>query len=106
MYWTNRYSHARPSPTPTFHPVPVGLSLCLEAQLLHLVPEPLDELVSTTEAAQKIGVGKSTISNWAQRGYLAPADIDAAHRPLYKMIDVLRAARDTRRRAIGQNRTA
>lgn len=74
--------------------------------MLTLVPDSLDDLVSTTEAANRIGVGKSTISMWANRGYLAPSGLDPSNRPLYKMIDVLRAARDTRRRAIGRNRIA
>lgn len=74
--------------------------------MLSMVPDSLDDLVSTTEAANRIGVGKSTITMWATRGHLAIAGLDEHDRPLYKMIDVLRAARDTRRRAIGQSRTA
>lgn len=71
-----------------------------------LAIESLDDLVSTTEAAQAIGVGKSTVSNWATRGYLVPSGLDPANRPLYRLVDVLRCARETRRRAIGYSRTA
>lgn len=74
--------------------------------MLSMVPETLDDLVSTTEAANRIGVGKSTITMWATRGHLAVAGLDERDRPLYRMIDVLRTARETRRRAIGQGRTA
>lgn len=70
------------------------------------VPDTLDDLVSTTEAANRIGVAACTISNWVARGYLYPAGLDQRDHPLYRMIDVLRTARDTRRRAIGESRTA
>lgn len=71
-----------------------------------LVPESLDNLVTTTEAAQHCGVGKSTITMWKERGHLQPSGLDANGRPLYRLIDVLRAARDTRRNAAGARRTA
>ena len=71
-----------------------------------MVPESLDNLVTTTEAADACGVGKSTISMWNTRGYLKPSGLDERDRPLYKLIDVLRAARDTRQRAIGRQRIA
>lgn len=71
-----------------------------------LVPESLDNLVSTTEAADACGVGKTTISMWAKRGYLKPSGLDHRDRPLYKLIDVLRVARDTRHRAAGRSRVA
>ncbi len=74
--------------------------------MLNMVPESLENPLSTTEAANAVGVGKSTISNWAARGHLKPIDYDGSNRPLYAMIDVLRCARATRRRAIGQSRTA
>lgn len=70
-----------------------------------MVPESLDDLVSATEAANRIQARASTIRSWAARGYLDASGLDERNRPLYKMIDVLRCARDTRRRAIGQ-RTA
>jgi len=73
---------------------------------VNLVPESLDELVTTTEAAENIGVGKSTISKWATRGHLKPSGLDEQNHPLYRMIDVLRCARDTRRRAVGYSRVA
>lgn len=73
---------------------------------LALVPESLDDLVSTADAAATCGVGSSTIRKWAHLGYLAPSGLDERNRPLYRIIDVLRVARDTRRRAIGKDRTA
>lgn len=74
--------------------------------MLALVPENLDSLVSTNEAADACGVGASTIRKWAHLDYLKPTGLDERNRPLYKLIDVLRVARDTRRRATGQRRTA
>lgn len=71
-----------------------------------LVPETLDNLVSTAEAATECGVEAATVRQWVKRGHLRPADIDTSGRPLYRLIDVLRAARDTRQRAIGRRRTA
>lgn len=70
------------------------------------VPESLDNLVSTKEAAEYCGVTIATVSNWRGRGYLEPSDLDSSSRPLYRLIDVLRVARDTRRRAVGTSRTA
>lgn len=71
-----------------------------------IVPEALDTLVSTTTAAAQCGVDASTIRQWVSRGHLAPSGLDERGRPLYRLIDVLRTARDTRRRALGQSRTA
>lgn len=71
-----------------------------------LVPESLDELVTTREAADACGVTVAAISNWKTRGYIAPSGLDHHNRPMYKLIDVLRAARDTRRRAVGASRIA
>lgn len=71
-----------------------------------LVPEALDNLVTTSEAATHCGVGKSTITMWRERGHLTPSGLDERGYPLYRLIDVLRAARDTRRRGIGTRRTA
>lgn len=73
---------------------------------LALVPESLDNLVSTNEAADACGVSSATVRSWAARGHLRPSGLDERNRPLYRLIDVLRTARDTRNRAIGQGRTA
>jgi hypothetical protein len=76
-----------------------------EPQVPRLPPlESLDDLVSTTDAAIHVGVDASTIRQWASRGYLAKAGLDERNRPMYRLIDVLRAARDTRQRAIGKRR--
>lgn len=71
-----------------------------------LTAENLDDLVSTTDAAREIGVATETIRSWAHRGHLEKAGLDEKGRPMYRLIDVVRAARDTRWRAIGRNRTA
>lgn len=68
--------------------------------------ESLDDLVSTTEAAKTCGLTVAAVSNWARRGHLKPSGLDERGRPLYRLIDVLRVARDTRQRALGRARTA
>ena len=73
---------------------------------LALVPEDLDALVTTNDAASVCGVDASTIRQWASRGHLTPSGLDERNRPLYRLIDVLRVARDTRQRAMGRGRTA
>jgi hypothetical protein len=78
-----------------------------EGQVPRLPPiESLDDLVSTTDAAIHVGVDAATIRSWASRGYLNKSGLDERNRPLYRLIDVLRVARDTRQRAIGKNRLA
>lgn len=74
--------------------------------MLTLVPESLDELITTTQAANHVGVGKAAISNWVSRGHLVAAGLDERGHPLYRLIDVLRAAQQTRRSSIGRNRIA
>lgn len=75
----------------------------------------LDELVPTATAASYVGVGTSTVRQWASRGYvnqegkrtkLEPSGLDERGHPLYRLIDVLRAARDTARSAVGARRIA
>lgn len=75
-----------------------GLFACLEVGL-DLVPESLDNLVSTREAADICNVSCDLIRKWAHRGQLEPAGIDDFGRPLYKLIDVLRCSRDRRNNA-------
>jgi hypothetical protein len=71
-----------------------------------LAVDSLDDLVSTTDAAKAVGVDAATIRSWAFRGSLAKSGLDERNRPLYRLIDVVRVARDTRRRAIGAHRVA
>lgn len=68
---------------------------------MSLVPESLDNLVSTAEAATHTGRSEAAIRQWRSRGHITPADIDTNGRPLYRLIDILRAERDTRHRALG-----
>ncbi|AEV51935.1 helix-turn-helix domain-containing protein [Prescottella equi] len=64
-----------------------------------LVPEGIDSLINTTEAATLCGVSASTIRTWADRGTLTAAGIDPRGRKLYKLIDVAKAERATREKA-------
>ena len=73
---------------------------------LALIPDDLDTLVTTADAANACGVGCSTIRKWAHLQYLTPSGLDERNRPMYRLIDVLRVARDTRRRGLGHSRIA
>jgi len=66
----------------------------------------MHDLINTTEAATTVGVGTSTISMWVTRGHLTPFGLDEHGRPLYRLGDVLVAARDTRKRGSGARRIA
>lgn len=79
---------------------------CMPGGAVQVVPETLDNLVSTSEAADACGVAVSTIRVWVNRGYLEPSGLDHNNRPLYRLIDVLRTERSTRRRAVGASRSA
>jgi len=73
---------------------------------VQLVTDSLEELITTAEAASACGVSAVTIRQWKHRGWLAPSGLDQRNRPLYRMVDVLRCERDTRRRALGKTRIA
>lgn len=66
----------------------------------------LHQLINTAEAATACGVGSSTISKWVARGHLKASGLDETNRPLYRLGDVLVAARNTRQRAVGHRRIA
>lgn len=67
-----------------------------------LIPmESLDDLATAADASVALGIPAATIRQWAARKHLQPSGLDERNRPMYRIIDVLRAARDTRQRAIG-----
>ena len=63
-----------------------------------LAPEGLNSLVNTTEAAAIAGVSVAAISNWKERGLIEPAGLDNRGKPLYRLIDIAKAERKTRKR--------
>ncbi len=63
-----------------------------------LAPEGLNSLVNTTEAAAIAGVSVAAISNWKDRGLIQPAGLDNRGKPLYRLIDIAKAERKTRKR--------
>jgi hypothetical protein len=65
-----------------------------------LVPDDLDTLVSTVEAADAVGVAPTTIRKWKSRNMLAPAGLDKYKRPLYRLLDVMQTEQRTRRSMI------
>jgi hypothetical protein len=58
----------------------------------------LNTLVTTTEAAEVAGVTVSAISNWRRRGLIQPSGLDDRGKPLYRLADIVRTERSTRRR--------
>lgn len=70
------------------------------------IPDDLDALVDTTEAAAIAKVRTPTIRSWKRRGQLKAGGLDERGRPLYRVIDVLRAEASTRRRTSNPHRGA
>jgi hypothetical protein len=66
----------------------------------------MHRLITTAGAATACGVGSSTISMWVARGHLVASGLDERNHPMYRLGDVLIAARDTRQRAVGARRIA
>ncbi|MFE6692261.1 helix-turn-helix domain-containing protein [Streptomyces sp. NPDC057743] len=58
---------------------------------------PHQRLLTTTEAAQAIGVSPATIRQWTHRGYLRPT-AHQGHLNLYREDHVLQAERNRRER--------
>lgn len=50
--------------------------------------------------APAAAVSRTAVQNWAARGHLQPAGLDARGRPLYRLADVARAELATRARAL------
>jgi hypothetical protein len=50
-----------------------------------------EDLLSVSEAATHAGVDAARIRQWKRRGHLQPAGLDAFGRPMFRLIDVLRA---------------
>jgi len=74
----------------------------IRPEIVLLDDDPLETLVSTSEAAQIAGVSAATVRKWKQRGLIAPAGLDERNRPLYRMRDVALTERKTRQRNWGK----
>lgn len=61
-------------------------------------PDGLNTLVNTTEAAAIAGVTIEAIRQWKHRGLIEAAGLDERGRPLYRLADIARTERATRRR--------
>lgn len=59
--------------------------------------EPSHELLTTGQAAERVGVAAGTVRSWASRGWLAPAYVAARRRPYYRAADVYAAHRRAQR---------
>lgn len=73
----------------------------------------LDNLVTVSEGAERLGISQGMIRNWADRGRITrinppcrqPCAVDHQHvaagaRPYFRLIDIARAERDSRRRLL------
>jgi DNA-binding transcriptional MerR regulator len=67
-----------------------------------LMPEGINTLITSTEAASIAGVTVSTIRTWKERGLISPAGLDERNRPLYRLADIAQAERKTRQRNWGK----
>jgi DNA-binding transcriptional MerR regulator len=72
----------------------------VKPEFTNLVDADLDQLVSTVEAANIVGVEPTTIRQWKTRQILAPSGLDKHKRPLYRLLDVMQAEQKTRRSMI------
>lgn len=63
-----------------------------------LAAEGLNTLVNSTQAASIAGVMVTTIRSWKHRGLIAPSGLDEKGRPLYRLADIAKAERQTRKR--------
>lgn len=67
----------------------------LDAWVAADLGEPSHQLLSTVQAAERVGVAPGTIRSWAARGRLAPAYTERGT-PYYRESDVLAAHRGAR----------
>ena len=64
-----------------------------------LIPNSVFDLITATDAASLCGVTPDAVRQWASRGQLNPSGMDSRGRKLYRLIDVAKAERATRKRA-------
>lgn len=57
----------------------------------------LEALLRASEAAEYFRCHRQRIQNWRAGGYLDPADTDERGRPRYRLRDLLKAEKTTRR---------
>lgn len=64
-----------------------------------MVPDGIDSLITTNDAATLCGVSAQAIRMWVNRGLLAATGMDDRGRKLYRLVDVAKAERATRNKA-------
>lgn len=67
-------------------------------------PEHLDQLLGTIDAARAAGVNPQNIRDWKRHGHLEPSGLDKHNRPMYRLIDVLKAEKRTSERRRGKGK--
>lgn len=66
----------------------------------------LDDLVDTATAAEQVRVEPATIRKWKQRELIQPSGLTEDGKPMYRLIDVLRAEQKTRQRGGTRRKTS
>lgn len=70
--------------------------------------DPLDQLMTATEASMRLRITRATITNWATRGYLGsdgvkqflePTGLNDHQKPMFRFRDVIAAELATRAKA-------
>lgn len=70
----------------------------LTATAIH-APEGIDSLITAYEAAGLCGVAAATIRHWQREGRIERCGIDQQGRNLYRLLDIAKAERATRKQA-------
>jgi len=68
-----------------------------------MVPDGIDSLITTNDAATLCGVSAQAVRMWANRGLLTATGLDERGRKLYRLLDVAKAERATRDKARRNN---
>ena len=65
-----------------------------------MIPTRGDGLLTTRQAARRVGVAPGTFRCWASRGFISPRGLDERGYPLYAEPDAVRAEAAVRERGI------
>lgn len=64
-----------------------------------LTPDGINQLLTPSEASRLFNVTPATIRKWAQLKKIEPSGIDTTGRKLYRLIDIARYEKQTRKQS-------